>query len=388
MASICFVAGDPSGDARAAAVIDALKQCDATLTFSGLGGPRMRQAGMDVLDELTQTASIGPFDAIRHLQRFTRARALLREHLARTKPRLVVLVDFGDFNLPFIAPLAKQAGCRVVYYISPQIWAWGAFRLRWVRRYVDRMLVLFRFEEAWYRDRGIPVTWVGHPLIDTAISTIPRDQAIAALGLNPWRVTVGLLPGSRAQEVRRHLPLLLSAASRIAWRMPGVQFILPKAPGVSPDLFEAAAIQVPDIVLSDRPLDECLHAMEAAIVASGTATLEVALREVPMAVVYRTSWPTYLAAKSVVRVPHIAMVNVMAGKTVVPEYLQYRARPRSIAEDIVGLLRDDQRRATMRMELRKVRAQLGSPGAVDRAARAILAELDLAVHSRESIVHS
>ncbi len=353
-------------------MIEVLKRRDPSLAFSGLGGPRMRQAGVELLDELTQTAAIGPFDALSHLRRFARAKALLREHLRRTRPPLAVLVDFGDFNLPFIAPLAKQVGCRVAYYISPQIWAWGAFRLRWVRRYVDRMLVLFRFEEAWYRDRGIPVTWVGHPLIDTAISTIPRDQAIAALGLNPWRVTVGLLPGSRAQEVRRHLPLLLASASRIAWRMPGVQFVLPKAPGVSADLFEPAAKHAPDIVLSDRPLDECLHAMEAAIVASGTATLEAALREVPMAVVYRTSLPTYLAAKSVVRVPHIAMVNVIAGKTVVPEYLQYRARPRSIAEDIVGLLRDDRRRETMRMELRKVKEALGPPGAVERTARAIL----------------
>ncbi|MBI4353901.1 MAG: lipid-A-disaccharide synthase [Candidatus Omnitrophica bacterium] len=378
MAQICFVAGDPSGDARAAAVIDALKRRDATLTFTGLGGPRMRQAGMDALDELTQTASIGPFDAIRHLQRLTRARALLREHLARIKPRLVVLVDFGDFNLPFIAPLAKAAGCRVVYYVSPQIWAWGAFRLRWVRRYVDRMLVLFRFEEAWYRDRGIPATWVGHPLVDTTSSAIPRDHAAAALGLNPWRVTVGLLPGSRAQEIRRHLPMMLAAASRIAWRMPGMQFVLPKAPGTASDLFQdAVSHSTADILLSDRPIEECLRVMEAAVVASGTATLEAALAEVPMVVVYRTSLLTYLAAKAVIRVPHVAMVNVIAGSEVVPEYVQYRATPPRIAREMVELLRSDQRRDVMRRELREVREALGPPGAVERTAQAILEELQI-----------
>ena len=377
MASICFVAGDPSGDARVAAVVEALRRRDPTLTFTGLGGPQMRRAGVALLDDLTQTASIWPFDALSHLRRFARAKALLRELFRHRTPDLMVLVDFGDFNLPVVAPLAKRFGCRVVYYISPQLWAWGRFRLRWIRRYVDRMLVLFRFEEAFYQRLGIPVTWVGHPLVEPRASSMSREQTMAALGLNPWRMTVGLVPGSRAQEIRRHLPVFLEAASRIAWRMPGTQFLLPKAPGVTPNLFESASRRSVDVILADRPLSDCLQVMEAAAIASGTATLEAALMEVPMVVVYRTSWPTYLAARAVVRVPHIAMVNVIAGKEVVPEYLQHRARPSRIAQEIVGLLRQAQRREAMRQDLRKVREALGPPGAVERAARAILQELGL-----------
>ena len=294
------------------------------------------------------------------------------------------MVDFGDFNLPVVAPLAKRAGCRVVYYISPQLWAWGRFRLRWIRRYVDRMLVLFRFEEAFYQRLGIPVTWVGHPLVDPALqggvetraSSRPREQAMAALGLNPWRMTVGLLPGSRAQEIRRHLPVFLDAASRIAWRMPGAQFLVPTVPGIPPGLLEPLATpRATDLMVSERPMAECLPAMEVALIASGTATLEAALMEVPMVVVYRTSWPTYLAARAVIRVPHIAMVNVIAGKEVVPEYVQHRARPARIAQEIVGLLRQAQHREAMRQELRKVREALGPQGAVERTARAILSEL-------------
>jgi len=285
-------------------------------------------------------------------------------------------VDFGDFNLPVIAPLAKRAGCRVLYYVSPQLWAWGRFRLRWVRRYVDRMIVLFKFEEEFYRRLGIPVTWVGHPLLDTADETGSREQAQQALGLNPWRMTVGLLPGSRRGEIARHLPLLVSAAQRIAWHMPGVQFLVPKAPSAAPQWFAALdGRHGLDVVACENRMRDCLRAMDAAIVASGTATVEAALCEVPMVVVYRTSWPTYLAARLVVRVPHIAMVNHIAGRAVVPEYVQMRATPAGIARELVELLRSEERRNAMRQELRRVKDLLGPPGAVERAAQVVLEEL-------------
>ncbi len=374
MAHICLVAGDPSGDAHAARLVEALRRLAPAWTFAGLGGPRMREAGVELLDELTQTASIGPFDAIRHLGRFVRARRRLAAHLQARRVDGVVLVDFGDFNLPVIAPLAKRFGCRVVYYVSPQIWAWGRFRLRWVRRYVDRMLVLFPFEEQFYQRAGLPVTWVGHPLVDTATSSMTREQAQQRLGINPWRMTVGLLPGSRTHEITRLLPLLLATAARIAWHMPGVQFLIPKAPDVPPEAFNALTANAKglEVIVTENRLYECLQVMDGAIVASGTATLEAALFEVPMAVVYRTSLLTYLMAKPLVRVPHIAMVNLLAGETVVPEFLQYRARPARIARDVVALLRSDEQRARMRQGLRLVKERLGPPGAVERAARAVL----------------
>lgn len=375
MPSICFVAGDPSGDVHAARLIETLKARDAGLTFTALGGPAMAQAGARLLDDLTRTASIGPFDAARHLGRFLRAKRLLNEHLTRHRPDLMILVDFGDFNLPVIAPLVKRHGVPILYYISPQVWAWGRWRLQWIRRYVDRMVVFFPFEETFYQREGIPVTWVGHPLVDDARPSMDRDAARQRFGLNPWRRTVGLLPGSRASEVARHLPVLLAAAGAIAWRMPGVQFLLPVAPSVPPEAIRAhLARAAVDVHLADGAIADALQLMDGALVASGTATLETALCEVPMVVIYRASWPTYLAARAVIRVPHIAMVNLVAQRVIVPELVQHRATPGRIAATLIDLLRDEEQCAAMKQGLREVKEKLGPPGAVERAA-AVVREL-------------
>ena len=342
----------------------------------------MQQAGVELLEDLTQAAAIGPFDAAKHLRRLRAARARLATHLAKTKPSIVLLVDFGDFNLPFVAPVAKRLGCRVVYFISPQLWAWGRFRLRWVTRHVDRMVVLFRFEEAFYQRQGVPVTWVGHPLMDVITDAPSFDRLQEELGLNPARMTVGLLPGSRDHEIRRHLPLFLATATRIAWQMPGVQFLVPQASAVNARLFQSATDHRSlNLHLCTGRFHDALRVMDAAVIASGTATVEAAVFGVPMAVVYRTSWPTYLAAWAVVRVPHIAMVNVIAGRAVVPEFVQSRATASRIANEVVDLLRNDSRAAQMRQALRKVTEQLGPPGAVERAARAILDELRISTTS-------
>jgi lipid-A-disaccharide synthase len=373
MPSICFVAGDPSGDAHAARLIEALKSRVPSLTFSALGGPAMQRAGASLLDDLTATAAIGPFDAARHLAKFRNAKRLLEEHLKRQPTDLVILVDFGDFNLPVIAPLVNRYHIPMVYYISPQLWAWGRWRLRYIRRYIQRMIVFFSFEEAFYQREGIPVTWVGHPLIEAAHPSLSRNEAIERFGLNLWRTTVGLLPGSREREIARHLPLMLKAASRIAWKMPGVQFLLPRAPGVDRSSLDAhlegACV---DVIVGEGSVYDALSVMEAAIVASGTATLDAALCGVPMAVVYRTSWLTYLAARSVIRIPHIALVNVIADRAIVPEFVQHHANPTRIARTIVELLRNDEQREAMKAGLRKLRSGLGPPGAINRAASVIL----------------
>jgi lipid-A-disaccharide synthase len=235
------------------------------------------------------------------------------------------------------------------------------------------MLVLFRFEEELYRRHGVAVTWVGHPLKDHATPTVAAEDAAAQIGLNPWRRTVGLLPGSREREVARHLPVLLAAARRIAWQMPGVEFIVPRAPGIPLDRLTRLLQQSPcTIHVAEGPLPNALQLMHAAIVSSGTATLEAALCAVPMAVVYRASWLTYLGARLVIRIPHIAMVNVVAGRPVVPEFVQHRARPQRLAHAIVELLRNEERAEQMRRDLREVSEQLGPSGAIDRAAASVL----------------
>ena len=334
----------------------------------------MQRAGCSLLEDLTAATAIGPFDAARHITKFLQAKRRLEEHVRTQRPDLAILVDFGDFNLPVIAPLLKRHGIPVVYYISPQVWAWGRFRLRSVRRYVDRMIVFFPFEEAFYQREGIPVTWVGHPLVESARPTMGREEALAHFGLNPWRLTVGLLPGSRSDEIRRHLPLMLAAARHIAWEMPGIQLLLLKAPAITQEtLSTPLAHSGVAVRVAEGSTYDALQVMDAAIVASGTATLETALMGVPMAVVYRTSWPTYLAARMVLRIPHIALVNVIAGQEIVPEFVQHHARPERIARSIVELLRNDERRAHMKEGLQqRVKNRLGESGAVERAADVVV----------------
>ena len=398
MASILFVAGDPSGDVHAAHLIEALKTKRADLTFAGLGGPAMQQAGTVLLDDLTHAAAIGPFDAARHLNRFRRALRLLEDRLKTHPPDLVILVDFGDFNLPFVAPLVKRYRVPIVYYISPQIWAWGRWRLRYIRRYVDRMIVFFPFERDFYQRAGVAVTWVGHPLVEMARPSMSPEVARERFGVNPWRRTVGLLPGSRADEVRRHLPLMLKAAEQATWHMPGLQWLLPRAPSISRADLDTHLLRARvDVRIAEGSIYDTLQLMESALVASGTATLEAALCEVPMVVIYRTSWPTYFAARAVVRIPHIALVNVVAERAVVPELIQHRAQPKRIAEALIRLLRDDELVARTKVDLRAVRMRLGEParpadlpltmawaggerdrrtgGAVDRAASTVLEHL-------------
>jgi lipid-A-disaccharide synthase len=370
----------------------------------------MQRAGVSLLDDLTQAAAIGPFDAARHLSRLYHATQRLKSHLKAQRPQLVILVDFGDFNLPVIAPMVKRYQIPILYYISPQIWAWGRWRLRFIKRYVDRMVVFFTFEEALYQQEGIPVTWVGHPLMDLATPSMTRNEATQRFNLNPSRMTVGLLPGSREDELRRHLPLLLACASEVAWHMPAVQFLLSKAANISNQTFSPLLAKTQrglrqrtalDLHLADGPLVDALQVMDAAIIASGTATLEAAVCGTPMVVVYRTSWPTYLVGHAVVRIPHIAMVNIVGNPAakgtprcgnatgwwnrqesfregVVPEFVQHRARPTRIARAIIELLRNPQRTETMKTALRHVRDQLGPPGAIDRAAAVVLQFLNQA----------
>lgn len=343
----------------------------------------MQRAGASLLDDLTTTATIGPFDAARHVAKFHHAKRVLEEHLKRQRPDLVILVDFGDFNLPVIAPLVHRYHVPMVYYISPQLWAWGRWRLRYIRRYIQRMIVFFPFEEALYQREGIPVTWVGHPLVDIARSSLSREEAMQHFGLNPWRRTVGLLPGSREREITRHLPLMLKAAARIAWKMPGVQFLLPRAPTVERMSLDVHLARAPvDVIVGEGSVYDALHVMEGAIIASGTATLDAALCEVPMGVVYRTSWPTYLAARLVIRIPHIALVNILAGRAIVPEFVQHHAHPNRIAHTMVELLRNDEQRDQMKAALRDVTTTLGPPGVVERAAGVVLEMLDAATGQR------
>jgi lipid-A-disaccharide synthase len=282
-----------------------------------------------------------------------------------------VPIDFPDFNFR-LAAAVKRLGIPVVYYIGPQLWAWRPGRMRAMKRFVDRVLVIFPFEEALYRQAGVPVEFVGHPLIDLARVRDPRDRFLPEIGLDPGAPVVTLLPGSRANEVSRLLPVLSRAVRLIADRVPRAQFIVARAPGLDDRLFSRADWQGlhPAIVLS-RP-DDALAAGDVVVTASGTATVQAALHERPMVVVYRLSPLTYWLGRRFVRLDTFAMPNLVAGRRIVPELIQDACTPEAVAAEVIGYLTDEARSQQVRAALREMRARLGPPGASGRAADAIL----------------
>lgn len=372
MARIFIVAGETSGDRHAAALVAELRRREPLLEFHGLGGTQMGRAGVRILEDLTRYAVVGVVEVIKHLGTFRRIFRQAAQALDTERPDLVILVDYPGFNLRF-AREAKRRGIPVVYYVSPQIWAWGANRLRTIRRVVDLMLVLFSFEESLYHEARVPVRWVGHPLLDQVKVTQPRAATLTQYGLPTDCPLIALLPGSREQEVRTLLPILAVSAERLAGQLKGVRFLVLQAPGLPPTAYRASVAPYrAGFILIPEWDDNLLAACDLALVASGTATLECALLERPMVVVYRTNWLTWWLGKQLVKLPYIGLVNVVAGRRLVPECLQGQATPARIAEEALTLLKSDAARGAMLAGFRDVRARLGEPGAARRAAEAIL----------------
>lgn len=355
-------AGETSGDQHAAALLRELKSRRPDLEAVAVGGPALAAAGATLLADPTASAPIGLVEVIRHLPAYRRIMDQAVAWCARERPAAAVLLDFPDFNLRLAARL-RNGGTRVVYYIGPQVWAWRPGRVAGIARVVDRMLVLFDFEEAWYRRAGMDVRWVGHPLADRIEAAAPP----------PAPDLVGLLPGSRLQEVGRLMPVMAEAAARIARARPGTRFAVAPAPGIPPEAVTAclARAGVPAEVVPGRALD-LMRSASLLLVASGTATLEAALCRTPMVVVYKVSPLTALAGRLLLRLKEYSLANILSGGGTVPECIQGRATPEAVAGEALALLGDPGRMARMRERLGTVRARLGPPGASARAAEAVL----------------
>jgi lipid-A-disaccharide synthase len=371
MARVLFVAGDPSGDERAAEVARELKILWPGVEISALGGAALRGVADRFLLDLVAEGVMGFLEPLKKIPRFAKIlEGILRPFLKEWSPDVVVPTDFYGFNR-FVARAAKDAGRRVVYYVSPQVWASRPGRVGILKGVIDRMLVLFPFEEKIYRDAGVPVTFVGHPLLDA----VPEPDPHPPLRVEP---VIGLLPGSRPSEVRRHLPLFLATADRLAKRRPGLRFVLFAAPNLPNDFYDLLLGGDPKRpYLVELVRDEKYQwraGLDLALTCSGTATLENALLGLPMIVVYKTSWITYALARALVRVKHIAMPNVLAGREIVPEKIQSAATPEAIAGEVENLLNDASLRRRVRRDLLGLRVALGGAGAARRAAEAIKAE--------------
>lgn len=369
---ILIVAGELSGDLHAAGVVAELRRRAPLLTIEGIGGDRMCQAGVRLHVHAGNLAVVGLVEVAARLPAIRRAYRSMIRWLRERRPDLVILVDFPDFNLR-LARRAFRLGIPVVYFISPQVWAWRAGRIRSIAKFVQRLLVIFPFEEKFYRERGVEALYVGHPLLDRLTATPSMDEARRCLELEGPAPVLGLLPGSRVGELARHLPLLLSSARQLMKRHPGLRVIIAVADGLPLDLIESYVNQeaISARVVRGRTY-EIMAASDLILVASGTATLEAAIIGTPMVIVYRLAFLSWLLGRLLIRVPYIGMVNLVAGRRVVPELIQFHATPERITAEAHRLLLSAEHRLRMRQELQQVRDRLGPPGALGRTVDAIL----------------
>jgi lipid-A-disaccharide synthase len=379
---ILVVAGEASGDAHAARLAAAIRAQKPQAEFFGIGGEALTDQGVRLLCHASDLAVMGLSEVAGRLGAVLRAWRDVGRALKTERPNLAILVDFPDFNF-WVARLARFYRIPVMYYISPQVWAWRTYRVRTIARLVGRMVVIFPFEEEFYRQRGVPVTYVGHPMMEALpILANARAVLLAQWGLDPESLTLALLPGSRAGEIERHLPIMLAGARLIHAAIPQIQFVLPLASTAPAELVEGMVkswLAEEELPSPGPPLKiitgqsyAALSAAHLAVVASGTATVEAALAATPTVIVYRVSPLTFKVARLLVRVPHVGMANLLAEARLFPELIQDDFTPERLAREVLNLIRDQARLEGIFQGLAQVIGRLQGPGASARAAQVAL----------------
>ncbi len=372
--SILIVAGEASGEMYGAELTTALRQMEPgrSWAFYGCGGTRMREAGVETLVDIHQLAVLGPFEAAAHLWHFFQALKRIREESARRRPTLAILIDFPDFNLRLARHL-KAMGIRVVYFISPQIWAWRTQRVRQIQQYVERMIVILPFEKEFYSRFSVEVDYVGHPLVDRIKQTCSREDFRQKNLLPVDSTLLCLLPGSRSKEIHYHLPVMLHFARRLSWTHT-VQFLLPVAsPAIRRQVescLREEGLGLP-IKIIDQNVYDAIGASDLAVVASGTATLETALLGIPLIAIFKISNLTWIFGQYLVRTPHYCLVNLIADERIVPELYQSAYTEEHLWSEVRRLLDDPVRRDHVKIKLAGVREKLGTGGAIRRTAEII-----------------
>jgi len=374
--TIMMIAGEASGDLHGSGLAASLKAIDPDLRLIGMGGEKMIKAGVESYQNIEDLSVIGLGEVLSNLGKFMTVFRCLAGKLDSEKPDCVVLIDYPEFNLRF-AREAKKRNIPVVYYISPQIWAWRKERIKIVKKFVDKMMVVFSFEKEFYGNEGIQAEFVGHPLLDVVKPHSSREEFLKEQGLANHKKTVALLPGSRQIEVIRNLPVILKAAEIIKNRSgDDIQFVIAKPGEIKGAIYEGI---LKDCGLRPKMVEgcpyDCVNAADLVLVASGTATLETAILERPMLIIYKVSLLTWLVGKMLVKIPNIGLVNIVAGVRVVPEFVQFDATPEKIADEAMTLLSSPEKINEIKTKLRAVKERLGQAGASNRAARSILAML-------------
>ena len=362
-----IIAGEISGDIHGALLMDAMNKVDPTCQFAGIGGSEMEVAGLSSLVPLEKMSVMGFVEVLKHLCFFKSVEQKALESIATENPERIILIDYPGFNLRLAEKVKRKFNIPITYYISPQIWAWKEKRINIIKRCVDQMLVIFPFEKKWYAERGMDVEWVGHPYVEEWNAT-PKTKLKSELGLDPDKPLLTLFPGSRKQELSHHLSLCFSAADKVTKEISDLQIILGLAPNV-----DIGSMQIPENIIVERSHPRgALEAADAAIVASGTSTLEAAIYGTPLVIIYKMNFISWWITKWLVKTRFAGMPNLIADRIIVPELLQSEATPKAISKQIIRMINPGLARDNTLQNLDNVRASLGDGNASSKAAMLIL----------------
>jgi len=389
-----IVAGEASGDLHGGNLVTAMQQINPDITFFGIGGTNMRAAGVDTRVDISRLAVMGLVEVLLHYRRLRGILRQMQKLLHSETPDLLITVDYPGFNLR-LAKTARKLGIKVLHYISPQVWAWREHRVKEIAKQINMMAVLLPFEVPFYKKHSVPVRFVGHPLVDIVRPAMSLNEAQRCFGLDSSRQTIGLLPGSRSSEIQRLMPILMETATLLKQQFPDVQFLLPLASSLNLQDLAPWLKPVPaqpesgnihhyihkhnkslQIKIIKHHSYDVMQSCDAIITASGTATLEVALMNVPMIIIYKVSMLTYIIARRMISIPNIGLVNIVADELIVPEFIQHEARPDKISAATARFLEEPDYAREIKAKLATVRQKLGNPGGSENVARLVLEMLE------------
>ena len=366
-----IICAEPSGDLNAGALAKAIKEVSPRIKISGVGGILLRQNAQEIYCDIKELAVIGLFDVLKKLPQFFALKKLILEKIATEKPDAIILVDFSGFNLRLAKAIHKSI--PTIYYVSPQVWASRAGRIETIKKYIHKMIVLFRFEREFYKKYGVDVEFTGHPLLDIVVADTNKKEFLLKTGLAEGKTTIALLPGSRKTEIENILPVMLLSCLLMKNKIVNAQFVIAKSPQVEWSIYQRIVKGINlDLKIVEGQTYNCVNAADFCLVASGTATLETAILEKPFVIVYKLSLLNYLLYRPQIKLPYIGMVNIVAGKKIIPEFIQFQATPKKISEETIKILADSNRLQEMKKNLAQVKSQLGEKGASLRAAKTVL----------------
>ncbi|MEW6171053.1 MAG: lipid-A-disaccharide synthase [Candidatus Omnitrophota bacterium] len=368
---IMLVCGEPSGDLHASNLACALKELRPDIKISGVGGNFCSKAGVEIIHDIKDLSVLGLFDVLKKLPKFFALKKLILRKIKEKNPACLILVDFSGFNLRLAKALNNSL--PIFYYISPQVWASRPGRIQTIKKYIKKILVVFKFEEELYRKNNVDVEFVGHPLLDIVKPTLNKEEFCRQFNLDTGKLIISLLPGSRKSEIKNILPVMLKSICLIKKQIPQAQFIISKVPSLEKNLFDNLVKNIGfEVKIIEALPYDCLNVADFVLVCSGTATLETAILEKPALIIYKMSLLNYLLYRPQIKIPYIGLANIVAGKLIYPEFIQFKTNPKTIAKSALEIINSPKKTAEIKKDLNQIKYSLGEPNASIRAAKIIL----------------